>query len=84
MSSSKIKFTGPFSSQTHVAIAGRSSCTDRDMCMSVQLNKGDIRDNLNIASNPSNLGRKVYVKGDIVASYYGIPGIQNITEYRIE
>lgn len=84
MSSSKIKFSGPFSSQTHIAIAGRASCTDRDMCMSVQLNKGEIRDRLNLASNPSNLGRKIYVKGDIAASYYGIPGIQNITEYRIE
>ena len=84
MSSSKVKFTGPFTSQTHIAIAGRASCSDRDMCMSVQLNKGEIRDRLNLAANPSNLGRKVYVKGDIVASYYGIPGIQNITEFRLE
>lgn len=84
MSSSKVKFSGPFTSQTHLAIAGRASCSDRDMCMSVQLNKGELRDRLNLASNPSNLGRKVYVKGDIVASYYGIPGIQNITEFRLE
>ena len=84
MTSSKVKFSGPFTSQTHVAIAGRASCTDRDMCMSVQLNKGETREKLNIVSNPSNIGRKVYVKGDIVASYYGIPGIQNITEFRLE
>ena len=30
------------------------------------------------------LGRKVYMKGDIVESYYGIPGIKNITDFVIQ
>ena len=52
--------------------------------MSVQLLKGDIRDALNLVDNPELLGRKVYMKGDIVESYYGIPGIKNITDFVIQ
>jgi len=82
MSSSKngISFEGPFSSLTNIAIAARSSVTDKSSCMSVQLKDGTIRDALNLVDNPSNLGVKVYLKGDIVSSYYGVPGMQNLTE----
>ena len=45
------------------------------------MNSGRIRDALNLVENPGLLGRKVYLKGDIVESYYGIPGIQSISEY---
>jgi len=83
MSSSKISFTAPFTSKTNIAIATRSSTTDRDACMSVQLSKGPVRDALNLVDNPSLKGRSVYLKGDIVASYYGIPGIQNITDFSL-
>ena len=40
-----------------------------------------MREALNLASNPSNLGKKLYLKGDIVSAYYGIPGIKNISDY---
>ena len=83
MSSSKLSFTPPFSSKTNIAIASRSSTTDRDACLGVQLSKGPVRDALNLVDNPSLKGRSVYIKGDIVASYYGIPGIQNITDFRL-
>ncbi|MGN1214631.1 MAG: DUF6359 domain-containing protein [Candidatus Cryptobacteroides sp.] len=49
--------------------------------MSVKLVSGDIRNALNLVDNPTLLGRKVYLKGDLVSAYYGIPGIQNITEF---
>ena len=52
--------------------------------MSVQLPKGDVRDALNLVDNPSNLKRKVYIKGDIVDAYYGIPGIKNISDFIIK
>ena len=41
--------------------------------------KDAIRDALNLVSHPSNLGRKIFVKGDII-TYYGIPGVKNISE----
>lgn len=76
-----ISFEGPFASATNIAIASRSSVTDKSSCLSVKLVSGDIRNALNLVDNPSLLGRKVYLKGDLVSAYYGIPGIQNITEY---
>ena len=84
LSSSKVLFEGPFSSRTNIAIASRASVSEKSSCMSVQLQKGDIRDALNLVDNPDILGAEVFLKGDIVEAYYGIPGIQNITEYEFK
>lgn len=84
LSSSSASFTGPFKSRTNIVIASRSSVTDKATCLSVQLQKGKIRDALNLVDNPDNIGKEVFLKGDIVGSYYGIPGIQNITEYEFK
>lgn len=84
LTSSKISFTPPFSSNTNIAIAARASVSEKSSCLSVKLQKGDIRNALNLVDNPDILGHEVFLKGDIVSSYYGIPGIQNITEYRFK
>lgn len=84
MTSSKVSFTKPFTSRTNMAIAAKSSAKDRSECLGVQLAKGDARDALNLVDHPSNLGRTVYLKGTIVSSYYGIPGIQDITEFVLQ
>ncbi len=76
-------FTEPFTSSTNLLIAAKTSCVDKDSCLSVQLKKGDIRDALNLVDHPENIGRQVYLKGDLVAKYYGIPGINNLSEYRL-
>lgn len=83
-STNGISFEAPFSSLTCIAIAARTSVSEKSSCMSVQLSKGDFRDALNLVDHPELLGRKVYLKGDIVAAYYGIPGIQNLTEYSLK
>ena len=82
LSSSKCSFTPPFNSRTNLVIANKSSCKDKENCLSVQLAKGDIRDELNLVDNEGNLGRQIYLKGEIVESYYGIVGMQNISEYK--
>lgn len=79
-----ISFTPPFSSMTCIAIAARSSVTNKSSCMSVKLPKGDIRIAVNLADHPELIGRKIYLKGDLIAAYYGIPGIENITEYALK
>ncbi len=84
MTSSSISFDEPFSSNTNMAIAGRTTVSDKESCMSVSLPKGGIRDALNLSDNPDNLKKKVYLKGDIVESYFGIPGIKNITDYVLD
>lgn len=80
LSSSKASFAPPFSSKTNIVLAGKSSCSSRDMCLAVQLRQGDIRDALNLVDNPGMLGRQVFLKGNLVASYYGMPGIQALTD----
>lgn len=83
LSSSKCSFKAPFASRTNIVLASKSSCTDKASCVSVQLSKGDIRDALNLVDHPELLGRQVMLKGEIVASYYGITGVQNISEYSL-
>lgn len=80
-SGTKMNTEPPFSSDTHLAIAVRSSVTDKASCMSVELKKGDIRTALNLKTHPENLGRQVFLKGNIVDAYYGIPGIKSVSDY---
>lgn len=84
LTSSSASFDGPFTSRTNILIGSRSSTKDRNSCLSVQLPSGDLRDDLNLVDNPSMLGRKVYLRGDIVEAYYGIPGIKNISDYEMQ
>lgn len=79
-----ISFSAPFESKTNLAIASRSSVRTKSSCLSVQLSKSTVREELNLVDNPELLGKKIYVKGKIVESYFGINGIQNITEYSIK
>ncbi len=81
--SSNCSFSAPFTSNTNLLIAAKSSSADKESCLSVQLQKGDIRDALNLVDHPENLGRQVFLKGDLVPKYYGIPGIKNLTEYQL-
>ncbi len=83
LTSSAASFDEPFSSKTNILLGSRSSTTDKDACLSVNLPSGAVRDALNLVDNPHLLGRKICLKGDIVESYYGIPGIKNITEYEL-
>ena len=83
LTSSNASFTKPFSSKTNIVIAPKASVTDRSLCMSVQLKSGTVRDQLNLVDHPENLGHLVFLRGDIVASYYGLPGIQNISELEL-
>lgn len=81
LTSSNISFETPFSSATNIAISSRTSVSDKQDCMSVQLPTGTIRDRVNLRDNPGNLHKKIFLKGDIVEAYFGIPGIKNVAEY---
>lgn len=82
LSSSKCSFSAPFSSRTNIVLASKPNCTDKQACISVQLSQGDIRDAVNLVDHPDNLGRQIFLKGDVVSSYYGIPGLQGLSEYK--
>lgn len=81
LTSASASFAEPFSSRTNLLIGPKSSTQDRDACLSVQLPSGEFRDALNLVDNVHLFKRKVYLRGDIVDAYFGIPGIKNITEY---
>ena len=82
-SATKMNTVAPFSSDTHFAIAVRSSVTDKQECLSVELKKGDIRDALNLKTHPENLGHQVFLKGNLVEAYYGIPGLKSLTDFEL-
>ncbi len=81
LTSASASFEAPFSTGTNLLIAGKSSVRDKESCISVQLPKGNVRDALNLVDNPSVLGRKVFLKGDIVDSYFGITGLKSVSDY---
>lgn len=83
LTSASASFDGPFKSRTNLLLGPKSSTINRDACISVQLPSGDLRDVLNLVDNPQMLGRKIYLKGDIVEAYFGLPGIKNISEYKL-
>lgn len=78
---SKFSFQAPFTKNTNLVLGSRSNTTDGEHCLAVELKSGTVRDALNLMDNQKNLGRKLYLRGDIVPSYYGIPGIKNVTEF---
>ena len=83
-SGSKIN-TGPtFTKNTHFAIASRSSVTSKESCLSVELPKGPVRDALNLVSHPDLLGSRVYLKGNIVEAYYGIPVVKEVSDFMLK
>ena len=83
LSSSSASFASPFKSRTNIVIGPKSSTSNRSSCLSVQLSAGQLREALNLVDNPSNHGRRILLKGNIVEAYYGMPGIKNITDFEL-
>lgn len=73
--------TADIAKKTHIAIAERSSVTTKASCVAVELPSGSVRDALNLVDNPSLIGKRVYVKGNIVEKYYGTTGLKGASDY---
>lgn len=80
-SRSDLSNEAPFSISTNLAIASRKSVTDKEACIAVQLPVGDVREALNLVDNESNLGKKVFLKGDLVSRYLGTVGLQRVSDF---
>ena len=83
LTSASASFIAPFKSASNILIGPRSSVSDKASCMSVQLPDNEVREALNLVSHPELLGRRVCLKGDVVASYFGICGLKNTSEYML-
>lgn len=79
-SATGIRFEPPFTVDTHLAIADTATVALKASCLSVQLPSGAVRDSFNLVDHPELLGVRVYMQGDLVNAYYGIPGLKNVTQ----
>ena len=80
LTSSGIKFEGPFEKNSNLAIAVSSLERDRSKCFSVELSRAAIRSALNLVDHPENLGRKVWLYG-VLSTYFSLPGLKSVTDY---
>jgi len=76
--------TAKVTKSTHLAIATRSTITDKASCVAVELPSGDIRKALNLVDHPDLIGLRVYVKGNIVESYFGTTGLKGTSDYALK
>lgn len=83
-STGKISFAPPFTKDTNLILGARAATRDKEYCLSVELRSGAVRGALNLQDNPALLGKKVYIKGDLVSAYYGIPGLKAPKEYQFD
>ena len=75
--------TGDITKSTHIAIATRSSVTAKESCVAVELPSGRVRDALNLVDHPNLRGSRVYIKGNIVESYFGTTGLKGCNDYKL-
>ncbi|NLD23095.1 MAG: fimbrillin family protein [Bacteroidales bacterium] len=75
-------FTSDVSSAKHsvIAISDTKYEVNTDAILPVELPAGKVRDALNILNNPSNIGRKIKVKGSL-EKYYSAPGLKGPKEF---
>ncbi len=84
VSGSRYEFTPPFSKSTNILLGLRSVTSESRWCISVELKNTSIREGLNLQDNPELKGKFVYIKGDLVSAYYGLPGLKNVSEFKLD
>ena len=83
-SSGKSVKTSGITKSTHLALATRSSVTDKASCVAVELPAGKVREALNLVDHPDLVGCRVYVKGNLVESYFGTTGLKGTSDYTLK
>lgn len=68
---------------TNIVLAASADVTDYNQCIGIQLPSGSVRTAVNLADNPTNLGRKVMLRGDVM-KYCSGPGIRNTSSYKFD
>ena len=66
---------------TNVALADLAAETEIANMLPVNITLSSLKNALNIAENPDNIGREVMIKGDL-AAYYSVPGLRDTKEYQ--
>lgn len=81
-SAGKTVKTEGITKNTHLALAARSSVTDKASCLAVELPQGKVRDALNLVDHPELIGRRARLKGNLVEKYYGTVGMKSTADYQ--
>lgn len=66
--------------KSNIAIADKQHETNVNAIFPIELPAGKIRNTLNIFENPSNMGKKIIIRGNI-EKYYSVPGLKNPKEF---
>ena len=82
LTSASGSFEEPFKNKTNLILGPRSTTKDRSVCIAVQIPTGSLRDKLNLVDNPSLLGEKVCLHGDLVTDYFNMVGLKNLDEVK--
>ena len=82
-SAGKTVKTEGITKNTHLALADRSSITDKASCLAVELPAGKVRQALNLVDHPELIGKRVKVKGDLVDKYFGTVGLKSTASYEM-
>ncbi len=75
--------TSDITRNTHIALADRSSVTDKESCLAVELPAGKVREALNLVDHPNLIGKRVSVKGNLVSRYFGTTGLKSTSDHKI-
>ncbi len=84
LTTASLIYTPPFETETNIALSLVAGDRVRANCAGVALPAGEIRGALNLKANPEILGKRVYVKGTITESYFGLRGVNSVTEYAVD
>ncbi|HBG57136.1 fimbrillin family protein [Proteiniphilum sp. UBA1028] len=67
--------------RTNIALSDNMNETVVSNMIPVNITLAGLKNALNIADNPANLNRLVFIKGDL-AAYYSVPGLRETKEYQ--
>ena len=72
------QFTSTTDVNTNITLSSNQNASSESECIPIQLPAGDVRNGLNLADNPGNLGQEVLLYGTL-EKYYRVPGVKNVT-----
>ena len=72
------QFTSTTDVNTNITLSSNQNASSESECIPIQLPAGDVRNGLNLADNPGNLGQEVLLYGTL-EKYFRVPGVKNVT-----
>ena len=73
----------PFASKTHIVVGAQDWQSLREKTIAIELPNGEIRRQLNLVDHPELIKKPIVIDGIVSDSYFGYPGMKNITSYQL-